>query len=58
MNVALNRFWDNTNNYVRTKITEGLTPLEKKVVIIAAAFFAFATVGYLVYQFCVSIALQ
>ena len=52
MNVSLNGLWANTNNYIRTKITEGLTPLEKKVALIAAAFFALAAVGYLFYQFC------
>ena len=52
MNVSLNGLWTNTNNYIRTKITEGLTPLEKKVVLIATAFFALAAVGYLFYRFC------
>ena len=52
MNVSLNGLWANTNNYIRTKITEGLTPLEKKVALIAAAFFALAAVNYLFYRFC------
>ena len=52
MNVSLNGLWTNTNNYIRTKITEGLTPLEKKVALIAAAFFALAAVCYLFYRFC------
>ena len=51
MNVSLNTLWTNTNNYIRTKFTEGLTPLEKKVALIAAAFFALAAVAYLFYQF-------
>ena len=52
MNVSLNGLWINTNNYIRTKITEGLTPLEKKVALIAAAFFALVTVCFLFYRFC------
>ena len=52
MNVSLNGLWTNTDNYIRTKITEGLTPLEKKVALIAAAFFALAAVGFLFYRFC------
>ena len=38
MNVSLNRLWTNTNNYIKTKITESLTPLEKKVALIAPLF--------------------
>ena len=52
MNVSLNGLWTNTNNYIRTKFIEGLTPLEKKVAFVAAAFFALAAVGYLFYRFC------
>ena len=52
MNISLNGLWTNTNNFIRTKIAEGLTPLEKKVALIAAAFFALAAVGYLFFQFC------
>ncbi len=47
MNVSLNGLWTNTNNYIRSKITEGLTPLEKKVALIAAAYFALAAVCYI-----------
>ena len=50
MNVSLSGLWANTNTYIRTKITEGLTPLEKKVVLIATAFFALAAVCYLFYR--------
>ena len=52
MNISLNGLWTNTNNYIRTKIAEGLTPLQKKVALLATAFFALAAVGYLFYQFC------
>ena len=52
MNVTLNSLCANTNNYIGTKFVAGLTPLEKKAALIAAAFFALAAVGYLFYQFC------
>ena len=52
MNVALNSLWTNTNNYIGTKITEGLTPLQRKVVLFATAFFALAAVGYVFYKIC------
>ena len=52
MNISLNGLWTYTNNFIRAKFAEGLTPLQRKVALIAAAFFALAAVGYLCYQFC------
>ena len=52
MNVSLNGLWANTNNYIRTKIAEGLTPLQRKVALFATAFFALAAVGYVFYKIC------
>ena len=51
MNISLNAFWTNTNNFIGTKITESLTPIQKKVAIIAISIFALATVVYLFKQF-------
>ena len=52
MNVSLNGLWANTSNYIRTKIAEGLTPLQRKVALFATAFFALAAVGYVFYKIC------
>ena len=52
MNVSLNGLWANANNYIRTKIAEGLTPLQRKVALFATAFFALAAVGYVFYKIC------
>ena len=52
MNVTLNSLWANTNNYIRTKFAEGLTPLQRKVALFATAFFALAAVGYVFYKIC------
>ena len=52
MNVSLNGLWANTNNYIRTRIAEGLTPLQRKVALFATAFFALAAVGYVFYKIC------
>ena len=52
MNVSLNSLWANANNYIRTKIAEGLTPLQRKVALFATAFFALAAVGYVFYKIC------
>ncbi len=51
MNISLNAFWTNTNNFIGTKITESLTPIQKKVAIIAISIFALAAVVYLFTQF-------
>lgn len=47
MNITLCGAW--TNNIVQHQITESLTPLQKKVVMVFAAFLALATVGFLCY---------
>ena len=52
MNISLDSLWSNTNNFIRTKITEGFTPLQTKVALFAAAFFALAAVGYVIYKCC------
>ena len=51
MNISLNGLWTNTNNIIGTKITESLTPIQKKVAIIAISIFALAAVVYLFMQF-------
>ena len=51
MNISLNGLWTNTNNFIGTKITESLTPIQKKVAIIAISIFALAAVVYLFKQF-------
>ncbi len=50
MDISLNGLWTNDNNFIRTKIIESLTPIQKKVVIIAISIFALAAVGYLIYR--------
>ena len=52
MDISLNSLWTNTNNLIRTKFTEGFTPLQRKVALFAAAFFALAAVGYVIYKSC------
>ena len=49
--ISLNGLWTNTNNFLGTKITESLTPIQKKVAIIAISIFALAAVVYLFTQF-------
>ena len=51
MNISLNGLWTNTNILIGTKITESLTPIQKKIAIIAIAIFALAAVVYLFKQF-------
>ena len=53
MNISLRALWTNINNYVGTKIADGLTPLQKKVALFAIAYIAAVTAGYLFYRcFC------
>ena len=52
MSISLNNLWTNTNNFIRTKLAEGFTPLQRKVALFAAAFFALAAIGYVIYKSC------
>lgn len=49
MDIKVSGIWTNSYNFVKNKITDGLTPLERKVVMAFAAFLALATVGFLCY---------
>lgn len=50
MSVSLSGLWTNSYNFVRGKISEGLTPKEKTVAIVVIAYFALAAVGYLFWR--------
>ena len=52
MNISLSSLWINTTSFIRTKLAEGFTPLQRKVALFAAAFFALAAVGYVIYKSC------
>lgn len=51
MNISLNILWSNSYQYVKSKISDGLSPMEKKVAMIAIAYFSLAALGYFVYRF-------
>ena len=52
MIILLSGLLNNTNNLISTKFTEGFTPLQRKVALFAAVFFALAAVGYVIYKSC------
>lgn len=51
MSISLSLVWTNASNFVRDKLAAGLTPLQKKIAIFAAALFA----CILIYRCCYSI---
>ena len=50
MDVTLYGLYNITSNYIRTKIGEGLTPPQKKVVVFATAYFLLAIFVYFVFR--------
>lgn len=50
MNISINGLWTNSCNFIRGKIADGFTPLEKKVAVFAIAYIALATLCFLVYH--------
>jgi len=57
MSVSLNTLWTNTYHFISAKISEGLTPMEKKVTMVAITYFALATLGYFIFS-CLQYSMQ
>lgn len=51
MDISLSLVWANSSNYIREKMAIGLTPMQKKIAIIAAALFFACYLTYRCYKY-------
>lgn len=58
MDISLRGLLTRPYYFVRGKIAEGLTPLEKKVFLVASLFFTLVTVGYVFFQYYQSLSVK